>query len=197
MQFLLEEGVIAGTFAILLLLIIILKVADNFFFLMLGEHLNLGYLRLGQLHPRVGQYLLRRQPFQRVRLQDFLQYAQGTFRDVAGGAPAALHVNNLLLQLAHIGGLEGHRAKEHGVEDDAGAPHVRLEPAIALPFEYLGRDVGRCAALFMLYLILTLHKFTDSEIADLDIAFGGEEDVVQFDVAMEDPLAVDVHQALD
>lgn len=83
LQFLLQEWVIACTLSILLLLIIILKVTDNFFLLMLREHLNLGNLRLSELHPWINQYLLRRQSFQRICLQNLFENAQCAIRDVS------------------------------------------------------------------------------------------------------------------
>jgi len=53
LQFLLEEWVIASPFPIFLLLIIILKVTDNFLLFVLGEHFNFLNLRSRQLHPGV------------------------------------------------------------------------------------------------------------------------------------------------
>jgi len=102
-----------------------------------------------------------------------------------------------LLQFAHVGCFEWHRAKEHRVEHDASAPDVGLEPAISLPFEHFRRDVGWGTALLMLYLILALHQLANSKIANLYIALGREQNVVQFDVPVEHALAVHVHQPLD
>jgi hypothetical protein len=197
LQFLFEEWVIASTFPIFLLLIIILKVANDFFLLVFGEHLNFRYLRISQLHPRVRQYLLRRQSFHRIRLQDLLKNTKCALRNVSRRSPTALHVDDLLLQLAHVGGLERHCTEQHGVEHDSGTPHIGLEAAVAFALEHFGCDVSRCTTLFMLYLILALNKFAHAKVTDLDIALRSEQDVVQFDVSMEHALAVHVHQALD
>ena len=48
----------------------------------------------------------------------------------------------------------------------------------------------------MLDLVLALHEFTDAEVADFDVAFGREQDVIKFDVSMQDPLAMYVRKAL-
>jgi hypothetical protein len=102
-----------------------------------------------------------------------------------------------LLEFSHICSFERHGTEEHGVENDTGTPDVGLETAIAFSLEDLGRNVRWGTTLLMLLLILALHQFTDSKIANLYITFGGQQYVVELDVSVEDPLAVHVHEALD
>lgn len=162
-----------------------------------GEHLDFGLLRLGKLHPGIHKYLLWSEPLQWVSFQNLLEDGKGTFGDISRGPPTALDIDYLLLELSHIGGLEGHRTEEHGVEHNSSTPNIGLETAVALPFEYFGSDVRRRTALLMLNLVLALYKLAYSKIANLDIALRGQQDVVQLDVAMEHALAVHIHQALD
>ena len=49
----------------------------------------------------------------------------------------------------------------------------------------------------MLQLILALHKFTYSKIADLDITLTRQQNVVQFDVSVEHTFTINIHKPLN
>lgn len=158
-----------------------------------GEDLDFVAGCVGELHPWVLQDLLWCQPLSGVSFENLFEELEGAFAHVTWGAPTALDIDDLLLQLAHVSGLERHRSEEHRVEHDASAPDVRLEASVALASEDLWGDVGWCSALLRLQLVLVLDELADSEVADLDVALRGQEDVVQLDVSVEHLLLVDVH----
>ena len=72
-----------------------------------------------------------------------------------------------------------------------------MEATVALAFEDLWGDVGRCAALLGLQLVPALDELGHSKVADLDVTFGGQQDVVELDISMEDFLAVDIDESMD
>lgn len=164
---------------------------------MLREYFNLADLGFCELHPRVDHDLLRGETLVWIGFEDPFEHAEGTFADVTWLAPAALHVDDLLLQFAHVCGFEWHGTEEHGIEHDAGAPHIGLESLVAFAFEDFWSDVGWCTALLMLDLVLALDKFADAEVADFDVALGCQQDVVKFDISVQHSLAVHVRQTLD
>ena len=97
---------------------------------------------------------------------------------------------HLALELGPGGLAGGH------LDDGAGdGPDVRLAPVPILLYDLRRHPVGRAdhgGALGAL-----LGEFgAEAEVGDLDGAAGGEEDVVGFDVAVDDVLAVEVDEAL-
>lgn len=151
---------------------------------MLGENFDPSSLLLCQHHPRIRHNLLWCKALVRVNLKYALQQGQGWSGDLAGLAPRAIDLDDLLLKLGHVGRLERHRAKKHGVEYDAGTPDIRLEATVAATLEHFGRNVRRRAALLGLRGCRALHELRHAEVADLDVALRREQYIVKFDVSM-------------
>jgi len=84
-----------------------------------------------------------------------------------------VNINDLLLEFYHVGGFERDSAEEHGIEDYACAPNIRLEPFISLPFEDFRSYVGRRSTLLSLNRILVGDQLTNSEITDLNLPLRG------------------------
>lgn len=100
-------------------------------------------------------------------------------------------LDNHLMQLFHIACLEGHGATQHGVEDNAGAPDVGLETPVPLFPQYLWRNVGRRATLFV-HEVAWLNELAHAEVGYLDAPCSVEQDIVKFDISVEDSSLVDV-----
>lgn len=185
LQHLLKEWIVSfAAFFDLFFLIVVFKFADNLLLFVLGENFNLSRLLLCQHHPRIRHDLLRCQTLVRVNLEYALQQAQGRSGDLAGLAPRAVNLDNLLLELGHVGRLEWHRAKKHSVQNDAGTPDIRLEATVAASLENLGRNVRRRTALLGLRGRSALHELRNSKVADLDVALRREQYVIELDVPM-------------
>ena len=118
----------------------------------------------------------------------------GVFRDFL--LHVVLGVEDLLMQVFHVIGFEGYCAKEKSEKDDSCAPQIRPEPPVAFIFNDLWCDVGWSATLFV-------HDFTrfdglrDAKIGNFNQAFAVKENIVQFDVPMQDRLRVNVADAFD
>lgn len=124
-----------------------------------------------------------------VDSQESSDQALGLLGDVFLHVIASLQ--DLLVEVLHIVCLEGHSAEEEGEKDDASAPQVGLEAPVSLVLDDLGGDVGGSATLLEHHLA-ALNSLRDTKIGDLDSAFAIKEDVVQFDISMEDRLSVNV-----
>lgn len=100
------------------------------------------------------------------------------------------------MELAHVVGLEWHCSVKHGEEHDSATPDVHGESVVPLISEYLWRDVRRRSTLLR-HLLSLLDDLADAKVAELDLALRVQEYVVEFDVAVQDALAVAVGEALD
>jgi len=74
--------------------------------------------------------------------------------------------------------IEGQRAADQRVEDDAQAPHVHLRPVVLLPLEQLGRRVWRRAAE-RVQLVAHHELVAEAEVGDLDVHVGVQEQVLR------------------
>jgi len=128
-----------------------------------------------------------------VLLEDGLQEADALGGDLILEGGRAL--TDLSLQLRHVACLEGHGPVEHCVQDHTRAPHIARVALVPVTLEDFRGYVGGCAALF-LHGLARAGELADTEITDLDVALGGQQDVVQLDVAMQDALRVAVAQTL-
>lgn len=83
-----------------------------------------------------------------------------------------------------VAGLEGRLADQHGVQDDAHAPHVHLVAVASLP-QNLRSNVVRSAAQSALALTLKRHLARQSKVSDLEVVARGEEEVAKLQVAVD------------
>lgn len=174
-------------------LVVVLKLADNALLLLLSEHVHLLALAFAQEHPGMGQDLVRGQPLGRIFLQDALQQGESILADLLFFV-RRLSLQDILVQLGHIAGFKGHSAEKHGVENDSSGPDIRCEALVTLILEDFGRDVGRSPALLR-HSLTGCHQLGHSKIADLHIALACQQDVVQFDVPVQDVLSMAICQA--
>ena len=86
---------------------------------------------------------------------------------------------------------ERHRALKHRVQKHPETPHVDEETFVALVNDDLWREIRWSSALLLNDLTL-LDYLGDAEVADLDALFTIEQNVVQFDVAVDNAAAMDV-----
>ena len=73
------------------------------------------------------------------------------------------------MQVLHVVSLEGHRAVEHGIEDNTGAPQVSLEARVATVPDDLWGDVGGGTTLLP-HDLSCANLFAYTEICNLDHA---------------------------
>ena len=108
-----------------------------------------------------------------------------------------LSLDDDLLELLQVVRLEGLDPAHHVVERDPRRPDVAREALVAVALEDLGRDVRRRAALLVHRVGGALEFAAHAEVADLDRVGQVDQNVVEFDVAVDDVFAVDVFEALD
>lgn len=106
-----------------------------------------------------------------------------------------LALENQLVEILEVAGLEGHRAAEHREEKDAQRPDVHEESFVPLVDDDLWREISWCAALLLDHLAL-LDDLRYAKVADLDTLLAIQKDIVELDVAMNHGAAVDVRQAV-
>ena len=181
----------------LFLLVVVLELVHDLLLLVVCKDLDFPGSCFAQSHPRIAKYLLRSHSLDWVSLQNPLKHRQSLVTDVTWLAPCTVDLLYLLLKLLHIGGLKRHSPVQHGVEDDSSGPDVTLESFIASTLEHLRGNVSWSSALFSLHGLRRLDYLGDSEVADFDVSFGSQQNVVQLDVSVQHPLRVDVSQARD
>lgn len=109
------------------------------------------------------------------------------------GREGELSLQNELVQIFEVRRLKGHRSAQHSEEKDAEGPDVDEEAFIALVNDDLRRQVSRSTAL-LLYNLAFLDYLRDTEVAYLDALLAVEQDVIQFDVSVDDRPAMNVRQ---
>ena len=91
------------------------------------------------------------------------------------------------MQILHIISFERDSAEQEGKQDHTCAPQVSLESLVALVSDDLWGNVCRRSTLLE-------HKFAlfdglgDAEVSDLDVALSIKQNVVQFDISVQDLL---------
>ena len=91
---------------------------------------------------------------------------------------------------------ERHYAIQHCVKDHTTRPDVDTETFITPVPENLRCYVGWRAALLR-HDLASLDDLADAEVADFDLTARTEQDVVQFDVAVQDSFRVAVIETAD
>ena len=89
------------------------------------------------------------------------------------------------MEIGHAGGFEGHRAADHRKEQHSQTPEVHCEALVPLVRHYFRSYVRRSAALVLHHLVRP-NYLANSEIAYFDSEIAINEDVVQFDVSVDD-----------
>lgn len=92
----------------------------------------------------------------------------------------------------HICCLERNSSVKHSIEYYSSAPDIRLEAFIALTSEDFRGNVCWSTTLLSLVRVSILNNLADSKIADLDISFRSKQNVVEFDVSVQDTLRVHI-----
>lgn len=100
------------------------------------------------------------------------------------------------MQLLHVAGFERDSSTEHCVEDNSSAPDVCLEACVALLTKNLGGNVGGGAAL-LVHDVAGFDQLAHSEVCNFDVSLAIEEDVIELDVSVKNPLAMNVAQAFN
>jgi len=197
-QHLFHEWVINGRNTLaLFFIVVVFKLTYDFLLFVFTKNLHELRFFFLLMHPWVIKNLLRRQSFLWICLQYLLEHVESRLCYLSGLTPLALDAEDLLLEFNHICSLKWHRSIKHGVEYYSCAPNIRLESFIALPSKDLRSNIGRSTALFSLLLTCTLDQFTDSKVTYLDVTFRSQQDIVEFDVSVEDILRVHVLKAFD
>ena len=83
-----------------------------------------------------------------------------------------------------VAGLEGRLADQHGIQDDAHAPHIDLVAVASLP-QNLRSNVVRSPAQSALALTLKGHLASQSKVSNLEDVARGEEEVAELQVAVD------------
>jgi len=146
------------------------------------------------LKPRVSKGLFDGVSRVRVWVQQALNEVLGLRSDLVFQVVARLH--DLLVQVLHVICFERHRSVQHREQNDSRAPQISFEAPVAFVSNDLGRDVGGRTAL-LVHGFVFLDGLADAEVSNLDVALTVEQDVVEFDVSVEDSLRVDVANTLD
>ena len=159
--------------------------------LLLSKQINIG--RIWRItHPRVAQNFADSESGFGIRVEEALEEVAGFQRYIILQLIISLH--DYLLQLTHIIGLKRHRPIKHCKQHNATAPNIDCKPIVSLVPQYLGSDVGRRATLLSHFLTL-FDNFTDTKVADFDHARRIQQNIVKFDVPMQDALSVAVGEA--
>lgn len=87
------------------------------------------------------------------------------------------------MQVFHVISFEWNGSVQHGKQNDTCAPQISFKTFVALIFNDLRSDVGRCTTLLVHYFS-SLYLLTDSKVSYFDIAFPVKQDVIKFDVSM-------------
>lgn len=112
------------------------------------------------------------------------------------GEAVSVHPDSAVGAL-HVAGLERRFADEEGVEDHAEGPDVYLVRVACLALEDFGCDVVGCAAYRFLSFALEVDLGSEAEIAKLDFHFVAEEEVAQFQIAVDDLSLVEVLEPIE
>jgi len=138
------------------------------------------------LHPLVTKNLVNCQTLSWVVFQNTLEQRYCLGR---GTVSATFEINftpyNLLMKFSHIFSLEWYSAVKHRVEYNAGRPHIRLEPYIALALKNLKSHIGWSSTLLKNKLFGFSNKLADSEVADFDMTLRCKQNIVQLDVLVQ------------
>ena len=150
-------------------------------------------LSLSIIEPGMVEHLLRRESFGNILLQHGLHQVT---RQLADGVTILdLLLVKLMGQVSNLIRFERHIAIEDSVKAHTSRPDVDRQTFITNFLNDLRCDVSWSAALLK-QKFLALHATTDAEIANLDVALAIEEDIVEFDVSMNDANLVHVCNAL-
>lgn len=190
----LQEGVI---FHVFFLFVVIQKLTHNLLLFVFVEDLNFCQLLISQLHPWLVQDLGWCQSFVRIHLKHFFQHCESLRGDFSWSAPAALQVDNLILKLVHVGCFKRNCSVEHGIEHHTCTPNIGLETFVSFSLENFRSDVGWCSTLFGLSLVFVRDKLADSKVANFDVTFRSQKNVVKFDISVQDSLMVNILQSFD
>jgi hypothetical protein len=103
-----------------------------------------------------------------------------------------LHLRDIFVVL-----VKGQLAHQQCVEYDAETPDIHLFSRILLPLQHLGRTVAHRAAPCLQVVGLALVFSREAEVDQLDVAVLVEQDVLEFQVAVDAGLVVDVCNGAD
>ena len=104
-------------------------------------------------------------------------------------------VKDHFVQIAHLIRLEGYIPVQHGIKADSGRPYIDWVSLVAEFPHNLRSNVSGCSALLEENLIV--NDFAgDTEVCDLYVTVAIKQDVVQFNVSVDDPVVVQVCNAL-
>lgn len=112
-------------------------------------------------------------------------------------------VVGLIVEDAHLGLLRSLRAEgvapgEKDVDEHTQAPHVTRRAEVRSAHENLGRRVRERARKVGEVRRVGLDRISETEIGQLDdLGIGEDEDIVSFDVAVDDALTVEVGDGRD
>lgn len=96
-----------------------------------------------------------------------------------------------------VGRFEGRLANDQSIDDNTQRPDVYLVGVTALTFEHLWRDVVGCTANSSLFLAIEVQFRRQSKVAKFYLHLVVQKQVSEFQVAMNDPVGVQVLESLD
>lgn len=99
------------------------------------------------------------------------------------------------MQIWHIPCFEWNSPTDHSKKQNTKAPEVNTESSIALICHYFRSNVSRSAALVLNKLIFT-DDFTDTEIAYFDGKIGIDQNIIKFNIPMNNGARVDMTESI-
>ena len=131
--------------------------------------------------------LARIQPLCWVFLKEASKHVASLLRDAV--LKLVICPDDHFLQFIHVVCSEGNYSVEHGVQNDPCRPYIDAEALIASIFKDLWRNVRRCTTLFS-QDFTSSDDFADTKVADFDFTVGRKQNIVQFNVPVENAFRV-------
>ena len=145
----------------------------------------------------VGHYFIQVWASLRISRQDSCDKVTGCIRnvDVLGERVAVLP--NSAVRGFDISGLKGWFSNDESVDDDTEGPDVNLVGVTALAFKHFWRDIVGSTANRAFFLAIEVEFGGETEIAQLDLHLVVEEEIAEFEIAMDDAMRVQILQRVN
>lgn len=134
------------------------------------------------------------QPFLRILFKQSFKQIACLFWDAI--LELVLRFYNNLLQFTHIVSLERHSSVKHSEQDHPCTPNISTKAFITLIHKYFRCNIGWSATLLGHDLSLA-NNFAHTKVTNLDLSIPCKQYVIQFNVPMQNVLAMTVTNAFN